>query len=220
MRTEHDHACWLERQGLDGAATGLSDAGEPHAEQVERLAAELIDAAGTAKLDGETRDRVAKEVMSEVAYSYGLFGFADDDDGPATYELGNSVLDKLTEIRDTLASDGPLTLDYARDCLAWIARQAGDDEARGQIENQMGRETYTLPAYWASALINGDESGLGAEERDALHRWLAWFEEGRPGWHAADVGESYFSNYHEATEFTGYLAGDVADFTFIGKPVN
>ena len=32
--------------------------------------------------------------------------------------------------------------------------------------------TYTLPAFWASALVNGDESGFSDEESEALEAWL------------------------------------------------
>jgi hypothetical protein len=34
-------------------------------------------------------------------------------------------------------------------------------------------ETITGPAYWASALVNGDWSGLNETERDQLRDWLA-----------------------------------------------
>lgn len=37
-------------------------------------------------------------------------------------------------------------------------------------------ETYTLPAYWASYLINGDDSGLDAGEALEVRDWL----KGRP----------------------------------------
>jgi hypothetical protein len=33
--------------------------------------------------------------------------------------------------------------------------------------------TITGPAYWASALVNGDYSGLTAEETVACNKWLA-----------------------------------------------
>ena len=37
----------------------------------------------------------------------------------------------------------------------------------------METETYTLPAYWASALVNGDFSGLDCEnEQILIRRWL------------------------------------------------
>ena len=32
--------------------------------------------------------------------------------------------------------------------------------------------TYTLPAYWASALVNNDRTGLDHRERAALDQWL------------------------------------------------
>lgn len=31
--------------------------------------------------------------------------------------------------------------------------------------------TYTLPAFWACPLINGDESGLTDKESEALQAW-------------------------------------------------
>lgn len=33
-------------------------------------------------------------------------------------------------------------------------------------------ETITAPAHWASALINGDRSGLSEDESAMLDRWL------------------------------------------------
>ena len=38
--------------------------------------------------------------------------------------------------------------------------------------------TYTLPAYWASYLINGDASGLEPGEQEQIDAWLA--KEGLP----------------------------------------
>ena len=33
-------------------------------------------------------------------------------------------------------------------------------------------KTYTLPAYWASALVNNDRTGLNHRERAALDQWI------------------------------------------------
>ena len=33
-------------------------------------------------------------------------------------------------------------------------------------------KTYPLPAYWASALVNNDRTGLDHRERAALDHWL------------------------------------------------
>lgn len=33
--------------------------------------------------------------------------------------------------------------------------------------------TIDLPAYWAPALINGDETGLSDQEQAEYHAWLA-----------------------------------------------
>ncbi len=66
---------------------------------------------------------------------------------------------------------------------------------------------YVLPAYWASALINGDFSGLSSEESTALKLWHA----DHADMSAVDCGEQYFSWHNDATK----LGGDVCDYTFI-----
>ncbi len=71
----------------------------------------------------------------------------------------------------------------------------------------MNTETYILPAYWASYLINGDASGLEGEDQQACDAWLAR----NPGGSCVDCGESYFSHRNDA----GTLAGDVAEYTFL-----
>ncbi len=42
----------------------------------------------------------------------------------------------------------------------------------------MKTKNYTLPAAWASALVNGDTSGLDPDEKAEL---AAWLETERPG---------------------------------------
>jgi hypothetical protein len=71
--------------------------------------------------------------------------------------------------------------------------------------------TYTLPAYWASYLINGDASGLEPADKAAADAFLA--RENLPG--PVDCGEQYFSRHNDAG--TG-LAGDVCDYTFLIQP--
>ena len=70
--------------------------------------------------------------------------------------------------------------------------------------------TYTLPAHWASALINGDESGFSDEESEALEAWLNHEGVGA----CVDVSqESFFSAFHDARFYV--LACDCLEFTFI-----
>jgi len=81
---------------------------------------------------------------------------------------------------------------------------------------------YTLPAYWASYLINGDASGFdiantpddpGAGTREQLEI-DAWLEsEGNP--HFVDCGEQYFSWHNDATN----LGGDVCDYIAHKSPL-
>ena len=80
----------------------------------------------------------------------------------------------------------------------------------------MKRDTTTLPAYWASALINGDYSGLEDEAEAA--RCAAKVEE------LADDGWSIVSCEDEARFTWSYnlydtgadcSGGDVLDYTII-----
>lgn len=69
-------------------------------------------------------------------------------------------------------------------------------------------ETYTLPAYWASYLINGDDSGMEFHESLDISAWLGahpWLGE------CLDVkNEEEFSWENDAND----LGGSVADFVF------
>ena len=72
----------------------------------------------------------------------------------------------------------------------------------------MTTETYTLPEYWASYLINGDASGLEDGEMEEID---GWFDNEQPG-DCVDVGEeSWFSSWNDART----LAGTVAEYTFL-----
>lgn len=70
---------------------------------------------------------------------------------------------------------------------------------------KLDTQTYCLPAYWASYLINGDASGLEPGEQQTIDAWLA--REGNPN--IVDCGEQYFSWRNDAT----LLGGDVCDYT-------
>ena len=64
---------------------------------------------------------------------------------------------------------------------------------------------YTLPAYWATYLINGDFSGLEDGEQETIDAYIR--AEGNP--HFTDCGEQYFAHSNDATT----LGGDVCDYT-------
>ena len=68
-------------------------------------------------------------------------------------------------------------------------------------------EIYTLPAYWASYLINGDDSGLTSLERKEIDCWCRGNNVGN----CLDCSEeAEFAWGNDATD----LGGDVLDFTF------
>ena len=67
--------------------------------------------------------------------------------------------------------------------------------------------TYILPAHWASALINGDVTGMTDGEERELEQWL---DLALPGWCIGCSEEAFFSHTNDADT----LAGDCLEFTF------
>ena len=76
---------------------------------------------------------------------------------------------------------------------------------------------YTLPAYWASALINGDYSGMADSELETIE----WFcldviaEHGNAFFSTND-GEPSFITYHDA-KYLGVLAADCLTYSILIK---
>lgn len=70
---------------------------------------------------------------------------------------------------------------------------------------------YKLPAYWASALINNDYSGLEEPEIKALNDFVDRESKDYKMFYCVEVSdEQYFSNSNDAN----FLAGDVLDYYF------
>jgi hypothetical protein len=77
-------------------------------------------------------------------------------------------------------------------------------------------EVYTLPSHWAGALINGDDSGLDAEDIAALEAFESDMIRQYGSCWCLSVGDDEvgdFRRYHDATHY-GVLACDVLDFVF------
>lgn len=77
-------------------------------------------------------------------------------------------------------------------------------------------KTYTLmlPAHWAVALINGDESHMDDEDCAALEAFTNDMVRTYGSCHCVDVSEdTQFMRWHDAAQY-GTLACDVAEFTF------
>jgi hypothetical protein len=77
----------------------------------------------------------------------------------------------------------------------------------------------TLPAYWASALVNGDDSGLDDDESDQMNMMV--HQLAQDGWHVVDVArdesgegqEPRFTNsYQVHNPHSQYRSGDVLDY--------
>ena len=73
-------------------------------------------------------------------------------------------------------------------------------------------ETYELPAFWASALINSDYSGMDEADEEALE---AWMTDTFVGVHSTCVDVAYetgFTRWHDANLYV--KACEAATFTF------
>ena len=74
-----------------------------------------------------------------------------------------------------------------------------------------------LPSFWASALVNGDESGLDDAETKILHAFENQMLKEYAVFYCVDVSEeSWFQKLHDATRF-GVLACEVLKFSFAVK---
>jgi hypothetical protein len=71
----------------------------------------------------------------------------------------------------------------------------------------------TLPEFWASALINGDYSGLEDDEVQELEQWLSWAKDQNYGF-CLDVNtdERFFLQYHDASAYV--LACECLEYIF------
>lgn len=71
-------------------------------------------------------------------------------------------------------------------------------------------ETFTLPAFWAPALVNDDRTGMTEDDEYRLEGWLAQ----NPDMWCVSCGDTtQFMTYHDA-RCVGVLACDVMDYTF------
>ena len=76
---------------------------------------------------------------------------------------------------------------------------------------------YTLPSYWASALINNDSSGLDNKEKEALNNWMISNEKSLgDGYWSLDDDSPSFEKSHDASDFV--LSCDC--FEFIWNKMN
>lgn len=82
------------------------------------------------------------------------------------------------------------------------------------VKSRIKTLTLMLPTHWASALVNGDESGLDDAESAALEKFTRSMMRTYGSCHCVDVShDTQFMRYHDAAIY-GVLACDVAEFTF------
>lgn len=87
-----------------------------------------------------------------------------------------------------------------------FADKTTDEEDGLELPSGIVVVIYNLYSHWASALVNGDRSGLTEEDGLELDAWL---ESEDPGWCAGVEGESFFGH----PDCNG-LQGDLLEFRF------
>ena len=94
-------------------------------------------------------------------------------------------------------------------------KQAEDNKTLDMWENTMAIKTtdYTLPDFWASALINDDATGLTDEEHEQLNDWLL---QAKPGVCINVSDEPEFVQGHDARGYV--LACNCLTITFQEVP--
>lgn len=75
----------------------------------------------------------------------------------------------------------------------------------------MDTVTFTLPAHWAPALINGDNSGNSEQDDREIELWIANNTDLGEALDCSDYAE--FQPFHDATSI-GVLPCDCFEFTF------
>jgi hypothetical protein len=73
----------------------------------------------------------------------------------------------------------------------------------------MHTDTVILPSFLASALINGDISGLEGSDHDWLERALEFVAPGC----VVDVGETYFGHYCDLPRWN--MDAELAEYTIL-----
>jgi hypothetical protein len=79
-----------------------------------------------------------------------------------------------------------------------------------ELHEAMETCTYTLPAHWAPALVNGDFTGMEDDDEEALMRVVAGENLPDP---LSVNDEPEFVKYHDAQPY-GVLACDCLVYTF------
>lgn len=74
---------------------------------------------------------------------------------------------------------------------------------------------YTLPTFWASALIYDDFSGFDEADQAAFDAFVADIVKEYGSCHCADIADDEnFTRYHDAKNY-GVMACEAATFTFL-----
>lgn len=76
----------------------------------------------------------------------------------------------------------------------------------------MKTKTFTLPAFWACAVVNGDFSGLEDREANEIEAWLSAANTQGYGLCVDVSNQSFFCKWHDAKAYD--LSYECLEYTF------
>jgi hypothetical protein len=110
-------------------------------------------------------------------------------------------------------SDDDITDDECEECGEETHKFQLHETSEGNMcerclaKNNPDIDTYTLPEYWASGLINNDCSGMSAEDVTEMNQWLANVQ---PGSCTGCSEQAWFSHNNDANN----MGGNVLEYHF------
>ncbi len=81
------------------------------------------------------------------------------------------------------------------------------------LTKRLKAQTYVLPAYWASYLINSDDSGMSPRDKEDCHAFLSRHVLNRHLF--VDCSDQWSQGGNDANS----LYGDVCTFTYMPAPI-
>lgn len=136
------------------------------------------------------------------------------------YRPGETPIEKLRELWQELGDipvddDGNTEEDFyhwkagtdREDIWHWFGERCPNNLVEDLMFSKVKTERYRLPSYWASAIINGDYSGLDDNEEKAVNDFLSSVNGS-----AIDVDFSTEGFYH--CNDAGTLPGECVEYIF------
>lgn len=167
--------------------------------------------------DGRTLifwERSFGDMAGETNYYWEFMVSTEPVAGQSFWDMWNAKKFEDVDLKDVKHLIEPSDLAEIEQVMAETGR---DNEARSrsfvesrlhELHGEMESEEYTLPAYWAGYLINGDATGYSDEEIQEIDDFLA---KRSLGFCTGVSDDTWFAHRNDANS----MGSDVAKFTFM-----